>query len=270
MVEVLCKLNSSSLHKDHKVHRILKLLSPEINYTVKPSYWGPECFLLDKSELYQNLIETDKNQVLRLISHSLLEEAYFVEKAGIAFALKMAVLSETLEEREMYSHFAHQEANHLSMIEKFFLDKPSICESQFLNLLRDLIESGDKQCLTYFIQIVLEGFGLHHYQNLKVGCQEPTLTHVIDLILKDEALHYRSGLALFEPNSLSDEQKEWIKAATLEIKDYFTLGPIRTINAILKVTGTIHQNQYNQLLLDIKAKEQTQSGLDLLDSLIKS
>ncbi len=266
---VKCNLDSPSLPVDHKIHRILKLLSPEISYVVRPYYWGPETFLLDRSELYRNLSETDQKQVLRLISHSLLEEAYFVEKAGIAFALKMATLSETLEEREMYSHFAHEEANHLSMIEKFFIDKPNHSGNKFLSLLTDLIESGDKESLTYFIQIVLEGFGLHHYKNLKVGCLEPSLIVVVDLILKDEALHYRSGLALFDPNSLTEAQKQWIGIATQRMQDYFALGPIRVINSVLKVAGTVHKTQYDQLLLDIKAKDQVETGLILLNSLFK-
>lgn len=266
---VKCLLDSPHLPKDHTVHKILRLLSPNVSYVTNTTYWGPGAFFLDKSELYQNLSLVDQDLVLRNITKSLLEEAYFIEKAGIAFAAKMVILSETLEEREMYSHFCHEEANHLTMIEKFLIDRPNPRGNLFLPLLTDLIESGDKQCLTYFIQIVLEGLGLHHYQGLKVGCLEPTLVNVLDLILKDEALHYRSGLALYDPNSLTYKQRVWIGSATSRFRDYVTMGPIRTINSILKVTGKIHIKQYNQLLLDIKAKEQTQAGLDLLESLIK-
>ncbi len=262
-----CNLNSPSLPKYHKIYGILKLIQPQYSYVVRPYFWGPEFFCLDKSKIYQNMDSRDQSLVLSKLSDSLLHEAYFVEKAGIAFALKMATLSETIQERQLYSHFAHEESNHLSMVERFLLNPPLLKDSQFLSLLTDLIESGDKQCLTYFIQIILEGFGLHHYQNLKSGCIEPSLIDTINLILKDEALHYRSGIALFDPNTLTDAQRLWIGTATLRMRDYFALGPIRVINAILEVTGKIHQNDYNQLLLDINAKEQTKNSLDLLDSL---
>ncbi len=265
---IKCNLNSSSLPPGHKIYKVLRLIEPQISYMVRPYFWGPEFFCLDKSEIYQSMDNKDQNLVLSKLSDSLLHEAYFVEKAGIAFALKMAGLSETLQERQLYSHFAHEESNHLSMIEKFLLNTPSFKDSAFLNLLTDLIESGDKACLTYFIQIVLEGFGLHHYQNLKSGCLETSLISTINLILKDEALHYRSGIALFDPKTLTEAQRLWIGTATLRMRDYFTLGPIRVINTILEVAGKIHQNDYNQLLLDISAKEQTNAALDLLDSLI--
>ncbi len=267
---IKCNLDSPSLPITHEIYKILRLLEPRYSYTVRPYFWGPEFFCLDKSEIYQNMDLIDQRLVLSKLSDSLLHEAYFVEKAGIAFALKMAVLSETLQERQLYSHFAHEESNHLSMIEKFLLNIPSFKDSTFLNLLIDLIESGDKNCLTYFIQIILEGFGLRHYQNLKVGCLEPSLIEAINHILIDEARHYRSGITLFDPNTLTETQRLWIGTATLRMRNYFTLGPIRVINAILEVTGKIHQNDYNQLLLDIDAKGQTDGSLALLESLCKT
>lgn len=209
----------------------------------------------------------DQEEVLRLLSKDLLDEAYFVEKAGIVYSAKMALLSKTIEEQELYAHFTHQEACHLEMLEPFLDDSPDCTQSEFLILLRDLVESGDKQCMTYFIQILLEGFGLHHYQSMRVGCNEPTLVHVFDLILKDEAQHYRSGLALYAPNSLTVQQNLWITRATFQFQDYVRKGPIRVINAISKVYGKLHINQYNQFLLDIGAEAQIKTSLKLLESL---
>ncbi len=265
-MKISCNLGSPDLPKDHKIYRVLETVSPMMKGSNLKYYWGPECFGLINTPLYTNMSPNDQEKILNMISQSLLEEAYFIEKAGIAFAAKMCLLSETTQEREMYAHFAHQEANHLSMIREF-LESDIYETSELLEMFADLIQNGDKQCLTYVIQVLFEGFGLSHYKQLAQNCVDPTLSLAFDLILRDEAQHYRSGMALFDKSGLTEDQTKWISDAEVLFETHIQKGPVHVINALLQVYGKLHLNDYNQLLKDLRVPEQITMGLTVFNRL---
>lgn len=270
MIYPKCKLNSPDLPKDHKVYKILETLREPVKATKQIYYWGPNSFNLDKSRLFNELSTPNQIRVLALVSDALLEEAYYIEKAGIAFAAKMVLLSETTQEREMYSAFGAQESNHLNMLRPFINDHLNLVkyeESPFLRLLAQMIESGDKQCLTFVIQIMLEGLGLTHYKQLSLACLEPTLTVVLDSILIDEAQHYRAGTALFDHKALSYEQNLWIGEYTTKFIEHVYKGPLCVTNAITTVYGPMTDIELIELEYDICAFDQITSTLNTLTKL---
>ncbi len=265
MIKVECSLDSPD--SDNKtVQNIVKWLSPNVEYVKRDYYWGPEAFNLQNSELFTNLSLLDQTLVLMYISNGLLEEAYFIEKAGIAFAAKMILLSETTQEREMYSKFAAQESNHLSMVAPFMRDT-RYKESEFLKLLTDIIETGSKDELTYVIQVLLEGYGLSHYYQLRKSCIEPTLSHVFGLILEDEGLHYRSGVSLLDKSVLG---KPFVRACVSDFLTHIEKGPTHVMRSVLEVTGDIHIRTYNKFLEDIRAYEQIEQAKTVFKRLLVS
>lgn len=261
-----CNLRSPNLPLGHKVYKILDAIQAPVNYVHRLYYWGANQYGLQNSRLYKSLSPADQERVLIKVSDRLLEEAYFIEKAGIAFAAKMILLAESTQEREMYSHFASQESRHLSLLRPF-LKHDQYKPNEFLEMLVEMIETGDKACLTYVIQVLLEGFGLTHYKHLTAHCLEPTLVTTLNSILKDEAQHYRSGVALYDPKRLTEAQRAWVERAIAKFINYINHGPIRTLNSVLEVVGKIHVTTYRDLLDDISAKEQTNQAIAVFNGL---
>lgn len=259
-MRISCNLGSPDLPQDSKIHKILDIIAPGLDVETQNHYWDAECFGLQNTWLYTSMNHGDQQKVLNMISQSLLEEAYFIEKAGIAFAAKMSLLSESTQERLLYSHFAHQEANHLNLIRPF-LESVEYEKSEFTEFMADAVDMGDKQCLTYIVQILLEGYGLRHYKMLASNCNHTVLKVVLDHILNDEAQHYRSGVELFDASKLTKEQTAWIMAKSLRFEIHINKGPIHIINALMQVYGKLHVSEYNQLLKDLKVQEQIDNGL---------
>ena len=178
----------------------------------------------------------------------------------------MVEISDTTQERELYAHFAGQEACHLSLLRPY-LDQANYEKSEMLEFITKIIETGDKACLTLIVQVMLEGYGLIHYHQLALNCNDITLSSALNSILKDEAQHYRAGVALFDRNKVTDSQILWIDNAVRDFKDLVSKGPIRVIEAIYDIIGYTPE-ELEQLHQDIDSKYQIQHTLDHLDRLI--
>ena len=68
--------------------------------------WDQEFWGLHHSGFFRSLSDESRYSVLMSSSRSLLEEALYIEQNGMAFAAKMSLLAETVEERMLYGLFA--------------------------------------------------------------------------------------------------------------------------------------------------------------------
>lgn len=171
-------------------------------------YWSAQSLGLDAVAAFREADAGLQNLILQEASYSLLREAFAIERAGMAFASKMVLLSDDLESRILYSQFAAQEAAHYQAIAAHIPHEPTdLDQDPFLALLKDSIETCDRMTLTLIIQVFLEGWGLLHYKKLAKDCLSPALTEEFKQILQDEANHHGSGVALFDAALMSDGQR---------------------------------------------------------------
>lgn len=70
-----------------------------------PVYWPAPYFRLNQVSLFREADEETRQHVLTACSRSVFAEAYYIEKSGMYFAAKMALLAETTDERMLYSLF---------------------------------------------------------------------------------------------------------------------------------------------------------------------
>lgn len=240
---------------------------PKNGSAIKNIYWGADSYELNESSLYNKLNQDQKESVLESLSRARLEEAYHIEKCGIAFGAKMILSSNSFEERKLYAHFTSEESEHLAMIESFL---PNISESgvtnSFLDYLSNLIENAPKNVLTFMIQVVLEGWGIEHYNNLARACNCPDLKKSLNKIVQDEAGHHGSGLLLFNEEDLSAGELEMAINAFEIFLNMVRIGPFSVFQSVYAVNNQL-KDESLLFLEEVNAKKQTESRLVLLKKL---
>lgn len=165
-------------------------------------------------------------------------EAYYIEKAGMTFAAKMSLLSESIEEQKMFSHFAAEEAAHFNLIETLLatVDKHE-GQDLFINFLNEVIATGERRPLIFIIQVVLEGWGIDHYGVMERTCKEADIKKQLKMILKDEASHHGSGVSLFNESDLSVSELNYTMEMMAEFLKMVRIGPISHFETFKKHTN---------------------------------
>ncbi len=234
-------------------------------------YWDSSFYGLTKIPRFQKMDSTRQRQVLEECAQGLLEEAYFVEKAGIGYAAKMVLQSETLEERQIYGMIGGEEATHLAQISPYLAKSPPVgTDDPFLRFLSDLIEDAPKSVLLLVVQVVLEGWGLTHYRSLASGCLDPGLKAVLDGIVLDEARHHGSGVILFESRALSVPEIE-LAVETLEgFLSMVRVGPQRVVAALNRASGGLNRRELVTLFEELETESHSAKRLQTLKDLLKS
>ncbi|MEL6462119.1 MAG: ferritin-like domain-containing protein [Cyanobacteria bacterium J06621_15] len=231
------------------------------------SFWNAKYFNLDKVKIFQDSTPVEQNLILQLCSQGILEEAYFIEKAGVGYMAKMILLAETTEERMIYGLFAADEVTHLSQITNF-LPNPEISKNAFLDLLDEVVNNDDKAVLLFVLQVVLEGWGLTHYRNIASYCENPQLSAILQGFLQDESRHHATGVTLFERISLSKSSQEIIVEILFLFLQMVQLGPQSVVAAIEKVKGNLSKQNKINIFQQLETENHSGSRLNLLRSLI--
>lgn len=232
------------------------------------TYWDAEYFGLENVKLFQESRPEEQREILRLCSRGLLEEAYFVEKAGTGYMSKMALLAESTEERMLYALFSAEEATHLSRIRQFLPEEPVVTEDGFLRFLSDLAESEDKALLLFAIQVVLEGWGLSHYRSISRSCRDRSLAEVLAAVLQDEARHHGTGVILFDRSNVSATSRDAIVETLSLFLGMVQAGPQRVVAALEKVKGHFSHAQKVKLFEALDTETHSSSRLGTLRSLM--
>lgn len=206
-------------------------------------YWNADYFDLAQVTLFQESNEEEQSHILQLVNRGLLEGAYFIEKAGVGYMSKMALLAETIEERMLYALFSGDEVTHLAKISCFLPDQPLQTDDSFLRFLTELVESEDKTLLLFVLQVVLEGWGLTHYRSIAKDCGDRTLTEVFQGFLQDESRHHATGITLFNRRLISVASQNAIIEALTRFLQMIRVGPQRVVQAIAQLKGDLSRQQ---------------------------
>src|SRR5262249_55922436 len=115
------------------------------------------------------------------------------------FASKMRLLSESAQERMLYSLFAADEAVHFNWISGFApAESVKDFESNpFILPLDEALRKEDRVTLSYIVRVILEGWGVSHYHAPAKKRLDAGLAAVFENMIRDERRHHAGGLALF-------------------------------------------------------------------------
>jgi len=265
-----------TLPSEHRLHRLLLARLPKAcgsgagDVGAVHAHWPAELFDLKNVELYRRAPAGIQHAVLEGVGRRLLEEAYFIEKAGISFAGKMLLLGESVEERMLYGCFAAEEARHFEGVRGFLHGAlPQRPDNAFLTLLSDVIASGDRATLQFTIQVVLEGWGLEHYRILRDRCLDASLQQLLDGILRDEAGHHGSGRLLFAAGSVSTASLLHIEEIMASMLHLVRLGPQTVLSALDHALGGLDRSEKVRVLDELSGPTVAGQKLEQLRQLMR-
>lgn len=268
----IARLDLPDINQEDKLNRILSSALEKTNeYSPNKStslinYWDANYFNLDKVQIFQDSTPAEQSSILQLCNLEILQEAYFIEKAGMGYMAKMILLAETTQERMLYGLFAADEVTHFSQINSF-LPIPKLNNNPFLALLENVVESDDKIVLLFVLQVVLEGWGLTHYRSIASCCQNPQLKSILQGFLQDESRHHATGVTLFENKSLSKSSQDIVEILVMFLQ-MVQVGPQSVVKAVEQVKGYLSKQEKIHIFAQLDTENHSGSRLKLLRNLI--
>lgn len=218
--------------------------------------WPKERYKLEQSEHFEKMDKEVQNKILREITELNLSLSAYIETSGHNYGAKMILMSESIEEKSLYALFTAEEAIHLKEFQNFmnFIPNPEVHWHPMLNPLAKAIQDGEKNTCLYIIQVLLEGFGMAHYNGLKNDCLFTPLRETYDRILKDEARHHGAGLILSKESNLSKREEEQIFEYTREFIQSLQEANW-VINTMEKYNGKMSSSELKKFNLQTKKEE---------------
>ena len=232
-------------------------------------FWPENFFGLQHVRAFQNAASTLQEKILWDCAYTVLGEALQIERAGIAYAAKMSLLAQSTMERQLYGVFVADEVAHLESLKPFAETRTLDENGPFLQLLSAVIEKGSRTCLQYIVQVVLEGWGLTHYRQLRDACANDALKSVFDRILSDEAAHHGSGVLLLDDGEMlhvhEGEILQWMKRFLAMVQ----MGPVSTLAVLEHHLGAMAPVQRCDTLVEMGATHHSETRLEVLRELMR-
>ena len=275
-VKMRAGLNLPHLAKEDPLHRLLAPVYGAASTSLtreeremRFALWPAQFHCLTQVQIFQSASIAQQQGILHAIHVALLQEAYFIEKLGMAFGAKMLLLSESTEERLLYSSLIADESQHLTSVGQFLeSSEKQNSQNPFHRLLAEIIDYSDRPTLLFVIQVLLEGWGLTHYKSLSSHCVHPHLQTIFNEILIDEARHHGSGRVLLKQQQLEAQSIEHCKLALFELFQMVRQGPQMIVQAIENELGELTPSDKRIVFEELNSFTQTQQKLDTLKNLV--
>ena len=258
--------------RDSSLRRILARC--EGGATVAPQlpsiFWDAEFFRFDQSSIFNSLSSEQKASLLESCGRAILREAQLIEIAGTTYSSKMSLLAENLQQRELYSFFSADEVRHLRMITSLVGEPDPVFakNNSFLQYLSQLIQFESRTPLVFLIQVLLEGWGIHHYSLLAQSTSSPYVAQIFKSIVKDEARHHGSGLILFDEADLGVEELRRLESSLVTFLQMVRIGPLGILAELSKVVGGLNQDEIQEFLEQTQFEGKLAADLELIQSLM--
>jgi rubrerythrin len=244
----------------------------EMQEKLKPEgpIWGEKFYTLDKSTAWKVLEDQVKNSILISLGKKILQEAYYIESAGMAYSGKMILTSRTKQERQFYCFVAEEEARHLRLLETLGEFKTGPLEvPSFAALIGEIIQESSRMSHFLLIQVLLEGWGLDYYKELSQKAQHENVARAFKQILKDEIRHHSAGVILFSESSEMSEVEfsEFIKFLE-RICAMIKIGPYSVCEELFSHNQNTDFKMVRNFLVETGALPQTVKKLKLIKELL--
>jgi hypothetical protein len=268
MVRGNTSLADGAVQRDNLMHADSAL--PSCSPFDYSTLWSTQWWGLDASAVFAKFSSEQQAKVLSECNQSLLREAYFIEKSGLAYSAKMILMAKDTDEAQLFAFIGADEAKHLAWIEPYVqAAHKQMPRGHFLAFLSSLIEEYPPRLLVYLVQVILEGWGLDHYNRLAKSCSHPDLAAIFASILKDEALHHRSGVVLFDACQLSSRDLSMIEDALQQYTMMVRVGPQSALAIVNEVACGLTETELQEVLIALRHEEETLRKLKLLRTLMK-
>ena len=198
--------------------------------------WEAGTFKLDRVPAFRQASAVIKEAVLTACAHNLLAEAWCIERRGISYCLAMTRHTESDEERDLFTRIGADESQHAAWLAPWLLRPPET--DPFNRFIDGLLETGTPQSLSFLLQVVLEGFGITHYQSLAAGCRDAALALTLRRLALDEALHHAGGLLVFQPDRLTAAERRFLADGANAFLQMIRIGPQAVVGALARQLGT--------------------------------
>ncbi|MCQ4165571.1 hypothetical protein [Tahibacter harae] len=193
--------------------------------------WPAEHFGLHRLRVYSDARTEQQRGILNHCAQGLLRESWFVERGGMEFCARMVLAADSAGERQLYSLIGADEAAHYAWLQPW-LPAGSGAMDTFNRFLADCVAQSTPQPLAYLMQVVLEGFGIVHYDGLAANCNDPALADTLRRMAEDEALHHAAGLAAFRAERLGRAEREFLLDASYAFLQMMRSGPQAVVAAL--------------------------------------
>lgn len=197
--------------------------------------WEAPFFGLDRVPRFRGASAAARAEMLALCGRGLLAEALHIERSGIDYCARMTLVAESDDERRLFALIGADESQHAGWIADALDDDPPI--DVFNRFIAGIAAAGTPQSLAYLLQVVLEGFGIAHYDGLAGACRDAGLAAAFRRLARDEALHHAGGLATFRADRLTDADRRFLADATFAFLQMIRCGPQAVVGAIDRVLG---------------------------------
>ncbi len=207
-------------------------------------YWGGDLFGLNKISAFNESSEENKRDILLDISQSFLEEALQVEKRGFDFASKMILIEDSEEVKQAYGLILTDEVEHYFELKRFLHKKESDENAKpFIRLLKDIVSTSDSYLMVFFLQVVLEGWGMTYYRDLLCYCRDDDLKALWKRILQDEARHHATGLTHYKLHQGHKRDVDAMMELLTTFLSMVQLGPQTCVGTLARHHGSLTKKQ---------------------------
>jgi rubrerythrin len=197
--------------------------------------WDAAFFGLDRVPRFRDAPEAARARVLALCGRGLLAEALHIERSGIDYCARMMLAAEGDDERRLFALIGADESQHAGWLADALPDDPPV--DAFNRFIAGIAAAGAPQPLAYLLQVVLEGFGIAHYDGLAAGCRDAGLAAIFRRLARDEALHHAGGLAAFSADRLTDADRRFLSESTYAFLQMIRCGPQAVVAAVDQAIG---------------------------------
>ncbi len=273
-ISVRNKLTAPHAGKESPLHPMIAAktrhrIKTAPSYVASDTLWAAEWWGLNRSTVFAKLDMAMQRAAIDACNRTLMNEAYFIEKSGLAYTAKMILKTESTDTAQLYALIGADEAMHLAWIEPFVMPEDKTHpQGLFLAFLSGLIEECEPHLLVYLVQIILEGWGLDHYKRLAEGCQHNALQEVLRTILKDEALHHHSGVILHDPALFSSADHAMLTESLKRYADMVRIGPLAAITALDTTIGGLSSPEIEEMMAAMGHPDESTRKLALLKKLM--
>jgi hypothetical protein len=277
-IQIEVGLDSRDLREGHELYAVLNSAIKSrtalqiTRQTQRPACWTAEHFQLDRVAVFQQAGKAEQQRIVDACGRNVLAESYYIEKCGMYFSAKMSLLAEHTQERMLYSLFAADEALHFNWMANFIAaeELQDYLQNPFIQFLEELLQKQQGATLAYIVQVILEGWGIHHYQALARDCLDAGLKKVFEAILKDEARHHASGLILFNEQQLTEEQINHISRILARFFQMVQTGPQMIVAQLEQVKGPLSIEQKTRAFEELACQSETAKKIATLKAFIKA
>jgi hypothetical protein len=197
--------------------------------------WDAGAFRLDQVRAFREASVGTRTAVLAACARNVLAEAWCVEQRGIVYCTAMAQQAESNEARELFLRIGADERQHAAWLAHWIAQPPAA--DPFIRLIDGLLAAGSPQPLAYLLQVVLEGFGITHYQALSANCRDPAMAQTLRRLAIDEALHHGGGLLVFEPTAMNAAERRFALGGARAFVQMIRVGPQAVVAALAQEIG---------------------------------